>query len=105
MRLGANAWSHAGGAAASCGSGGPDGSAYVSQGLTRVLAFVRGPREAKFNPAGVAKEMHPKNLAQGERCTVSCEYATASFSFSERKQVSKTDRSAHTDEVLKEIRA
>lgn len=79
VRLGAAAWSSIGG-----GSSVPsvDGAAFYSQGHTQVLAFVVGPRESK---------LHHQSLP--DKAVVECEYATASFSFSERKQVSKTDRS------------
>jgi hypothetical protein len=81
VRLGALAWSGgAGGGGAAATS--VDGAAYFAQGNTKVLAFVVGPRETKL-----------RSQALPDRCSVSCEYSVAPFSFSERKQVSKSDRS------------
>jgi len=80
VRLGALAWSGGsggGGAAATA----VDGAAYFAQGNTKVLAFVVGPRETKL-----------RSQALPDRCSISCEYSVAPFSFSERKQVSKSDR-------------
>lgn len=86
VRLGASAWStNQGGIHAS--KIGLDGSAYYEQGNTKVLAYVVGPREARF-----FNKVATSSVQESERAIVTCEYSTASFSFSERKQVSKGDR-------------
>eukprot|EP00455_Lapot_gusevi_P045404 TRINITY_DN5802_c0_g1_i1.p1 TRINITY_DN5802_c0_g1~~TRINITY_DN5802_c0_g1_i1.p1 ORF type:complete len:266 (+),score=39.68 TRINITY_DN5802_c0_g1_i1:33-800(+) len=58
-----------------------DGSAYYEQGNTKVVCSVFGPHEVRR-----------RNQAAHDRAVLNCEYAVASFSRGERKQVSKGDR-------------
>ncbi|ESN94698.1 hypothetical protein HELRODRAFT_95842 [Helobdella robusta] len=59
-----------------------DGSAYLEQGDTKVLAAVYGPHEAK---SGKNKPMH-------DQAIVNCQYSMAVFSTTERKQRPRGDR-------------
>jgi exosome complex component RRP41 len=58
-----------------------DGSALYEQGNTKIIASVYGPREAKRRTDSIH-----------DRAAVTCEYSVTSFSTSERKQRSKSDR-------------
>jgi exosome complex component RRP41 len=58
-----------------------DGSAYIEQGNTKVLAAVYGPHEVKGNAA--------KN---SEHVIVNCQYSMAVFSTGERKRRPRGDR-------------
>jgi len=59
-----------------------DGSAYVEQGYTKVLAAVYGPHEITRN----------RNRAPSDRVVINCQYSTATFSTAERKQRPRGDR-------------
>ncbi|KAI9595786.1 putative exosome complex exonuclease RRP41 [Syncephalis fuscata] len=58
-----------------------DGSAYIEQGNTKVLAVVYGPRETRHR----AQVMH-------DRVYINVEYTVVPFSTGERKKRSKNDR-------------
>ncbi|KAL9703719.1 hypothetical protein quinque_007237 [Culex quinquefasciatus] len=58
----------------------PDGSAYVEQGNTKVLAAVYGPHQA------------PAKKSNHEECVVNCQYSMATFSTGERKKRPRGDR-------------
>ncbi|RKP07866.1 ribosomal protein S5 domain 2-type protein [Thamnocephalis sphaerospora] len=58
-----------------------DGSAYIEQGNTKVLAVVYGPRETRHR----AQVMH-------DRAYINVEYLVAPFSAGERKKRSKNDK-------------
>ena len=60
-----------------------DGSAYIEQGNTKVLAAIYGPHEPASNM---------KNLVSQDKCLINCEYSQATFSTAERKHVSRGDR-------------
>nr|CAG4643435.1 EOG090X0BHT [Ilyocryptus agilis] len=59
-----------------------DGSAYLEQGNTKVLAAVYGPHEIRGSRS---KALHDKAL-------VNCQYSTATFSMGERKRRPRGDR-------------
>jgi len=59
-----------------------DGSAYLEQGNTKILAAVYGPREVS------------KGKVQRDRAVINCEYSMATFSTGERKKKIKGDRRA-----------
>lgn len=59
-----------------------DGSAYIEQGNTKVLAAVYGPHEIRGSKA---KALHDKVL-------VNCQYSMATFSTGERKRRPRGDR-------------
>ncbi|XP_077983385.1 exosome complex component RRP41-like [Glandiceps talaboti] len=59
-----------------------DGSAYIEQGNTKVLATVYGPHEIT---GGRSKALHDKVL-------INCQYSMATFSTGERKRRPKGDR-------------
>ncbi|CAG9122193.1 unnamed protein product [Plutella xylostella] len=58
----------------------PDGSAYLEQGNTKVLAAVYGPHQAQ------------KSKASTEGVVVNCQYSMATFSTGERKNRPRGDR-------------
>ncbi|XP_076816900.1 exosome complex component RRP41-like [Clavelina lepadiformis] len=60
-----------------------DGSAYIEQGNTKVLAAIYGPREADQNM---------RNQICHDKCFLNCEYTQATFSTAERKHRSRGDR-------------
>lgn len=59
-----------------------DGSAYLEQGYTKVLAAVYGPHEISKN----------RSRAPTDRVLVNCQYSTATFSTAERKLRPRGDR-------------
>ncbi|XP_076454684.1 exosome complex component RRP41-like [Babylonia areolata] len=59
-----------------------DGSAYIEQGNTKVLAAVYGPHEVR---GGRGKALH-------DRAVVNCQYSMATFSTGERKRRPRGDR-------------
>ncbi|EDW12301.1 hypothetical protein AWZ03_007921 [Drosophila navojoa] len=58
----------------------PDGSAYMEQGNTKVLAAVYGPHQAKGKKT------------EGNDLVINCQYSQATFSTSERKNRPRGDR-------------
>ncbi|ALC38400.1 Ski6 [Drosophila busckii] len=58
----------------------PDGSAYMEQGNTKVLAAVYGPHQAK------------SKKAEGNDLVINCQYSQATFSTAERKNRPRGDR-------------
>lgn len=68
-----------------------DGSAFLQQGNTKVIATVYGPREAK-----------QRSKAEHDRCFVKCEYTVAGFATSERKRFAKGDRRSKENGLLVE---
>lgn len=62
-----------------------DGSAYLEQGLTKVLAAVYGPHEITRN----------KSQAPADKVFINCQYSTATFSGYERKFRPRGDRKSH----------
>lgn len=62
-----------------------DGSAYLEQGLTKVLVAVYGPHDMKKN----------RSKANQNKCTVNCQYSMATFSTSDRKLRPRGDRKSY----------
>ena len=68
-----------------------DGSAYVEQGNTRVLAAVYGPRE-----------IHPKHLTLLDRAILRTRYHMVPYSTDERKSPAPTRREIELSKVIRE---
>ena len=68
-----------------------DGSAYVEQGNTKVLAAVYGP-----------KEMHPRHLGLPDRAVLRCRYHMAPFSVEHRKSPAPSRREIELSKVIRE---
>ncbi|CAH0550846.1 unnamed protein product [Brassicogethes aeneus] len=60
----------------------PDGSAYIEQGLTKVLAAVYGPHQVRGQ----------RSKAQHDGALVNCQFSMAVFSTGERKRRPRGDR-------------
>nr|XP_002131069.1 exosome complex component RRP41-like [Ciona intestinalis] len=60
-----------------------DGSAYIEQGNTKVLAAIYGPHEASNNM---------RSRVCLDKCFINCEFSQAMFSSAERKKRSRGDR-------------
>ena len=71
--------------------GNADGSAYIEQGKTKVLAAVYGPHE-----------VHPKHLALPDRAVLRCRYHMAPFSVQERKSPAPSRREMELSKVIRE---
>nr|CAG4651248.1 EOG090X0BHT [Simocephalus serrulatus] len=72
-----------------------DGSAYLEQGNTKVLAAVYGPHEIRGS----------KSKALHDKAFINCQYSTATFSMGERKRRPRGDRkstemSTHLEETF-----
>ena len=68
-----------------------DGSAYMEQGKTKILAAVYGP-----------KEVHPRHLALPDRAILRCRYHMAPFSVEERKSPAPSRREMELSKVIRE---
>lgn len=68
-----------------------DGSAYVEQGNTKILAAVYGPRS-----------VHPRHLAYPDKARVRCRYHMAPFSVEVRKSPAPSRREIELSKVLRE---
>ncbi|MBS7606276.1 exosome complex exonuclease Rrp41 [Candidatus Bathyarchaeota archaeon] len=68
-----------------------DGSAYIEQGKSKILAAVYGPRE-----------VHPRHLALPDRALLRCRYHMAPFSVEERKPPAPSRREIELSKVIKE---
>jgi len=68
-----------------------DGSAYVEQGGTKVLAAVYGP-----------KEIHPRHLGLPDRAVLRCRYHMAPFSVEQRKSPAPSRREIEISKVVRE---
>ena len=68
-----------------------DGSAYIEQGKTKILAAVYGP-----------KEVHPRHLALPDRAILRCRYHMAPFSVEERKSPAPSRREMELSKVIRE---
>ena len=68
-----------------------DGSAYVEQGNTKILAAVYGPRS-----------IHPRHLAYPDRARVRCRYHMAPFSVEVRKSPAPSRREIELSKVIRE---
>ncbi|VVC32325.1 Hypothetical protein CINCED_3A010613 [Cinara cedri] len=70
----------------------PDGSAYLEQGNTKVVAAVYGPHEIRTN----------RSKASNENAVINCQYSMATFSRSERKRRPRDNKSAELTLHLKQ---
>ncbi|XP_025407796.1 exosome complex component RRP41 [Sipha flava] len=70
----------------------PDGSAYLEQGNTKVLAAVYGPHEIRVN----------RSKAPNDCAVINCQYSMATFSRSERKRRPRDNKSAELTVHLKQ---
>jgi exosome complex component RRP41 len=68
-----------------------DGSAYIEQGKSKILAAVYGPRE-----------VHPRHLALPDRALLRCRYHMAPFSVEERKSPAPSRREIELSKVIRE---
>lgn len=76
----------------------PDGSAYIEQGLTKVLAAVYGPHQVRGS----------KSRAQHDAVIINCQFSMAVFSTTERKKRPRGDRksaeiSMHLQQALESV--
>nr|CAI5840413.1 unnamed protein product [Callosobruchus analis] len=74
----------------------PDGSAYMEQGLTKVLAAVYGPHQGS------------KSKAQHDNVVINCQFSMAVFSTTDRKKRPRGDRkstelSMHLQQALESV--
>ena len=68
-----------------------DGSAFVEFGKNKILAAVYGPRE-----------VHPKHMAQSDRCVLRCRYHMSPFSTDTRKNPAPSRREIEISKVMRE---
>ena len=68
-----------------------DGSAYIEFGKNRIIAAVYGPRE-----------VHPKHMAQPDRCVIRCRYHMSPFSTDTRKNPAPSRRDVEISKVMRE---
>ncbi|HDO41767.1 MAG TPA: exosome complex exonuclease Rrp41 [Candidatus Bathyarchaeota archaeon] len=71
--------------------GNADGSAYIEQGKSKILAAVYGPRE-----------VHPRHLALPDRALLRCRYHMAPFSVEERKSPAPSRREIELSKVIRQ---
>jgi len=71
--------------------GNADGSAYIRQGKTIILAAVYGPRE-----------VHPRHLGLPHRAILRCRYHMAPFSVDRRKSPAPSRREMELSKVIRE---
>nr|CAH7761627.1 unnamed protein product [Callosobruchus chinensis] len=76
----------------------PDGSAYMEQGLTKVLAAVYGPHQVRGS----------KSKAQHDNVVINCQFSMAVFSTTDRKKRPRGDRkstelSLHLQQALESV--
>src|SRR5881397_1684353 len=68
-----------------------DGSAFIEFGKNKILAAVYGPRE-----------VHPKHMAQSDRCVLRCRYHMTPFSTDTRKNPAPSRREVEISKVMRE---
>lgn len=68
-----------------------DGSAYIEFGKNKIMVAVYGP-----------KEVHPKHMAQSDRCVLRCRYHMAPFSVEERKNPAPSRREIEISKITRE---
>ncbi len=68
-----------------------DGSAFIEFGKNKILAAVYGPRE-----------VHPKHMAQSDRCVLRCRYHMSPFSTDTRKSPAPSRREIEISKVMRE---
>src|SRR5918912_3936435 len=68
-----------------------DGSAFIEFGKNKIVAAVYGPRE-----------VHPKHMAQPDRCVLRCRYHMSPFSTDTRKNPAPSRREIEISKVMRE---
>jgi exosome complex component RRP41 len=68
-----------------------NGSAFIEFGKNKILAAVYGPRE-----------VHPKHMAQSDRCVLRCRYHMSPFSTDTRKNPAPSRREVEISKVMRE---
>ncbi|MGH9992935.1 MAG: exosome complex exonuclease Rrp41 [Nitrososphaera sp.] len=68
-----------------------DGSAFIEVGKNKIVAAVYGPRE-----------VHPKHMAQPDRCVLRCRYHMSPFSTDTRKNPAPSRREIEISKVMRE---
>ena len=68
-----------------------DGSAFIEFGKNKIVAAVYGPRE-----------VHPKHMAQSDRCVLRCRYHMSPFSTDTRKNPAPSRREIEISKVMRE---
>lgn len=68
-----------------------DGSAFIEFGKNKIVAAVYGPRE-----------VHPKHMAQADRCVLRCRYHMSPFSTDTRKNPAPSRREVEISKVMRE---
>lgn len=68
-----------------------DGSAFVEFGSNKIIVAVYGPRE-----------VHPKHMAQPDRCVLRCRYHMSPFSTDTRKNPAPSRREVEISKVMRE---
>ena len=68
-----------------------DGSAFIEFGKNKIVAAVYGPRE-----------VHPKHMAQPDRCVLRCRYHMCPFSTDTRKNPAPSRREIEISKVMRE---
>lgn len=68
-----------------------NGSAFIEFGKNKILAAVYGPRE-----------VHPKHMAQSDRCVLRCRYHMSPFSTDTRKNPAPSRREIEISKVMRE---
>src|ERR671914_22812 len=68
-----------------------DGSAFIEFGKNKIVVAVYGPRE-----------VHPKHMAQPDRCVLRCRYHMSPFSTDTRKNPAPSRREVEISKVMRE---
>ena len=68
-----------------------NGSTFIEFGKNKILAAVYGPRE-----------VHPKHMAQSDRCVLRCRYHMSPFSTDTRKNPAPSRREVEISKVMRE---
>lgn len=68
-----------------------DGSAFIEFGKNKIVVAVYGPRE-----------VHPKHMAQPDRCVLRCRYHMSPFSTDTRKNPAPSRREVEISKVIRE---
>src|ERR671936_410 len=68
-----------------------DGSAFIEFGKNKIIVAVYGPRE-----------VHPKHMAQPDRCVLRCRYHMSPFSTDTRKNPAPSRREVEISKVMRE---
>lgn len=68
-----------------------DGSAFIEFGKNKIIVAVYGPRE-----------VHPKHMAQPDRCVLRCRYHMSPFSTDTRKNPAPSRREVEISKVIRE---